>query len=296
MGSGGYSFESRSTRSATLGYDTKPREEIFSKRMSPLMDPAKAQLRESRDSEEHPESLAIIINLDETGSMGSIPHGLIKKGLPEMVNKIMKAGIADPQILFTGIGDHLYDQSPFQVGQFESSDELLDKWLTTVWLEGQGGGNGGESYSLAHYFAGYRTVTDCFEKRGQKGFLFTIGDEANHKTYYKESMESIFGQGEYGNYTSDELLRKAEETYHVFHLNVGHNSAYVDKSWNSLLGERHIHVSNPDDIPDVIAKIIAQNVSLFKEQNAFIEEKSPMGVKVNKPSAQPEAEFNPMNI
>ena len=63
------------------------------------------------------------------------------------------------------------DSAPLQVGQFESSDELLDKWLTNIYFEAGGGGNGGESYALAWYFAALKTATDSMEKSvGRKAF------------------------------------------------------------------------------------------------------------------------------
>lgn len=40
-------------------------------------------VRECRDSEEHPETTPIIIALDVTGSMGRIPHDLVKNQLPK---------------------------------------------------------------------------------------------------------------------------------------------------------------------------------------------------------------------
>ncbi|GAG60058.1 unnamed protein product [marine sediment metagenome] len=128
MGGGIYSSTSRSVRALKSGYDFKSTQEIFTERqINNAMSPYGVGIRESKDSVEHPESLAIVLALDETGSMGSIPHYLVKEGLPKiMENIINKNNIRDPQILFLGIGDHECDDSPLQVGQFESNDELLD--------------------------------------------------------------------------------------------------------------------------------------------------------------------------
>jgi hypothetical protein len=154
MGHGGYSSDDRYTRAVSSGFYKKSTREIFKQRnINNGMNPHGVTLRESRDSDEHPNSVPIIIALDETGSMGTVPHFLVKDGLPNMMDKIIKAGVADPQVLFLGIGDHECDEAPLQVGQFESSDELLDKWLTDIYLEGRGGGNYGESYLLAWFFA-----------------------------------------------------------------------------------------------------------------------------------------------
>ena len=177
MGMGSYSIDDRAIRADKLGYTSKPASAIFSHELSNAMNPNGVMLRESRDSDEHPNTVSIILALDVTGSMGSIPHFLVKEGLPHIMGNIIQRGIKDPQLLFLAVGDHECDQCPLQVGQFESSDELLDKWLTDVYLEGGGGGNAGESYLLAWYFAGFHTVLDSFKKRQQKGFLFTIGDE-----------------------------------------------------------------------------------------------------------------------
>ena len=168
MGGGTYSSTTRHERAVTSGYYSKPKEEIFKQReINNAMNPYGISIRESRDSVEHPNSLAIILALDVTGSMGSIPHHLVKDGLPDIMQGIIDKGLKDPQLLFLAIGDHeCGDKAPLQVGQFESSDELLDKWLTDVFLEGGGGSNEGESYLLAWYFASLHTSIDCLEKRG----------------------------------------------------------------------------------------------------------------------------------
>ncbi len=262
MGGGSYSEKSRSVRAVDEGYHTKPVQEVFKSRsLDNDMDPKGVVRRESRDSDEHPNSVAIILALDVTGSMYRIPHDLVKDGLPKMMSNIIERGVADPQLLFLAVGDHKSDDAPLQVSQFESSDELLDKWLTTVWLEGNGGGNGGESYFLPWYFAAKHTETDDWEKRGNKGFLFTIGDEPTHQHISADSLKEIMGGGEHKDWNIEELYAAACERYNVFHLHVkeGSNGSRQDvmNGWKDLIGDNLIIVDDFRDVPKLIAdKII----------------------------------------
>lgn len=202
MGYGTYNSVDRMSRAVSSGYYTKSSNEIFKAReINNAMSPFGITLRESRDSKEHPNSIPIILALDVTGSMGSIPYFLVKDGFPTIMDKIIKGGIPDPQVLFMGIGDHECDGAPLQVGQFESSDALLDQWLTNLFIEGGGGGNLGESYHLAWFLAGRYTGSDQVEKRGKKGILFTIGDEPVLKNLPKHSQEQLMGKGQYSDVT-----------------------------------------------------------------------------------------------
>jgi hypothetical protein len=176
------------------------------------------------------------------------------------MDKIIPNGIKDPQILFLGIGDHECDNSPLQVGQFESSDDMLDKWLGYVYLEGGGGGNLGESYLLAWYFAGYHTSIDCFEKRAQKGFLFTIGDEPVLKQVPKSYLKRIMGDGQYEDFSADKLLAKAMETYNVYHIHISETSAgsrpETVNSWKQLLQDRLLIAKHHNDVAQIIADVV----------------------------------------
>lgn len=230
-----------------------------------------AFIREARDSEEHPTSLPIIISLDVTGSMGVIPEYLIKFGFPEIMKKIMDEGIEHPQVCFLGIGDHYTDIAPIQVGQFESSDELLDKWLKIIWLEGHGGGNGGESYSLAWYFAARHTSIDSLLKRGQKGILITIGDEPCHGSLGCDSIKKLFGDTLEGvrDIEASQILKEAQESWHVYHINLQDymgRKPSVQEGWKKYLGERVINTEdgNGVDIPDIISGIILGAVNIDK--------------------------------
>jgi hypothetical protein len=268
MGGGSYSSTTRSARATSLGYHTKTSEQIFVSRELDLeMAPSKALLRESCDNAEHPNSVPIIIGLDVTASMGRVPHELIKDGLPTMMSNILQHGIPDPQVLFLGIGDHECDKAPLQVGQFESSDELLDKWLTTTYLEGGGGGNAGESYLLAWYYAANHTTLESFTKRGKKGFLFTIGDEPTLTSLPRTVVTSLMG----GDFTSDyetssaaQLLTRVNELYHVYHIHVqntfnGKKQSVVD-GWKQLLGDNLIVLQDHTLVADCISEIVADEV------------------------------------
>jgi hypothetical protein len=262
MGWGAYSLEERALRSERAGYSTKSAREIFSQRsINNAMNPHGITMRESRDSAEHPESVSIILALDVTGSMGSIPHHLVKEGLPTIMGRIIQSGTKDPQLLFLAVGDHECDRSPLQVGQFESSDELLDKWLTDVYLEGGGGGNMGESYLLAWYFAAFHTAIDCFEKRGQKGFLFTIGDEPTLPEIPAPALKKLMGEGQHQTWSAAELLDKARQRYHVFHLHIRETSSGSRKEvmdgWKQLMGDQLIILAHHEDVSKVIPEIIA---------------------------------------
>ena len=169
MGSG--SWSTNTYRATTAAYSTKSREEIFHQRsLHEEMDltKSKTHIRESRDSEEHPESFPVFIALDETGSMGSVPDKMIRDYLPKLMDSIIDSiGIKHPQILFMGVGDHECDSCPCQVGQFESSTIAINQCLSRIYLEGRGGGNNGESYLLPWIIAGNHTSIDSYEKRNQ---------------------------------------------------------------------------------------------------------------------------------
>lgn len=263
MGGGTYSQSNRSIRTAQ--FSNMQREEIFSKKLHPEMSPAGVKLREARDSENHPCSIPIIIALDVTGSMGYIPEQLIKIGLPHLISGLMEAGIKDPQIMFLAIGDHITDRAPLQISQFESGDAEMDMWLQRTWIEAKGGGNRGESYPLAWFFAANCVQTDHWDKRGQKGFIFTIGDERFHENYSGHTLTSIMNSSEpSGSATALELLAIAQEKWEVFHILPDMITDDSDVQWKQALGERVANIP-VSEIPNYATKMI---VSLVKTEGS----------------------------
>ena len=264
MGGGRFSYDAYTQLRKSKGYNAKSRDEIFtSRQIDPEMDPTNVRVRESRDSQEHPETVSIIVGLDVTGSMGFVPEHIVKEALPDLIGSLMEAGIEHPQVLFMGIGDFIYDRAPLQVGQFESSAELLDRWLTRVYLEGCGGGNNQEGYNLAHLFAARHTSIDCWEKRQQKGFLFTIGDEPVFPTIPAEIITRYTNVDKAETINTAAIIEEAQEKYHVFHMHLEHNEwAKLEKrkgNWKSLLGDNFIEISDFKTVAKRIAEIVIQH-------------------------------------
>lgn len=134
---------------------------------------------------------------DTTAVLKVLPEYLIKFGFPEIMKKIMDEGIEHPQVCFLGIGDHYTDIAPIQVGQFESSDELLDKWLKIIWLEGHGGGNGGESYSGVFEYGqkfGKNAIVGAIEPKKVLEAITSHLDIPFDNVYYNDSIESNIKQ------------------------------------------------------------------------------------------------------
>ena len=261
MGGGSWSDDAYRTLNTTKSYKTKSSAEIFSTKLHNDLNPMGVKFRESRDSAEHPESLAIAIFLDNTGSMGRIPEVLIKEKLGALMSTIIAHGVEHPQLMFCTVGDQYSDRAPLQVGQFESDTAKIDDGLTKIWLESGGGGGGKESYQLPWLFCGRHTRIDCFEKRGIKGFLFTIGDERPWDGVNAADLQKILGYGENENITSEELLREAQRMYHVFHIHINEasyrNNPHVFEDWKRLLGQNFIVLEEHEAIGELIASTVA---------------------------------------
>ena len=223
------------------------------------------KFRESRDSEEHPVTTPVIVGLDVTGSMGMIPEELVKNGLGIFVDNLLQSKqIPGPHILFAGIGDAVaHDQAPLQVTQFEADNSICDQ-LTDIWLEGRGGGNNFESYDLAWAFAAYKTQTDAWEKRQEKGFLFTVGDEMFPWSTDTKYFNSVIGSDVMSNPTPEKLLEKALERWHVYHIIIEEGSYVrnysldkVKNSWQQHLYKRAITLSDYKYLPQVMTTAIS---------------------------------------
>ena len=269
MGYGNYSLAAHAA--LTAGRAHKGGTEIFAQRQChPLMNPKGLKVRECRDSANHPDTLGIAFALDVTGSMGDIPHLLATKELPNFMKLLTACGVAHPQLMFMAIGDANSDQAPLQVGQFESTAELMDQWLTWSYLEGHGGGTSEESYDLAFYIAAQHTDMDNWVKRKQKGFLFLTGDEKPYPAVSRHHIEALVGEKLDEDIPIAEVIAAAAETYHVFFLipDLARRKR-CEARWRELLGSHTICMESPMDACAVAAAIVGLTEKLIPDLDAL---------------------------
>lgn len=231
--------------------------------MHPDLDPFSIQVRESRNSAANPQSTPLIFALDETGSMGHIAREIAQSGLGTLITETFsRKPVSDPHIMFMGIGDADYDQAPLQASQFETDITMIDQ-LTNIYIEGNGGGNGWESYNGAWHFAQFHTSCDAFEKDNRKGFLFTIGDEPAPPSLTEARLERMYRRGDEIVATNEQLLQMLASKYHIFHLIIEQGSHVrhmgidsVLETWHPLLGERAIRVSDYTKLAEIAVSIM----------------------------------------
>ena len=219
-------------------------------------------VRECCDSEEHPNTIPVIIGLDVTGSMGG---ACVKTA--QNLNTIITSlydEFEDVEFMIMGIGDLSYDHAPIQVSQFES-DIRIAEHLDNVYMEHGGGGNGFESYTAAWYFGLYHTALDCW-KRGKKGIIITMGDEPLNPYLPKEKLNKVLGDHVEADVETKDLYQLTKEKFDIYHIAINdRDDCYkrykdrVDKSFSKVLGE-DFKIATLDELPKTIVDCIKDSV------------------------------------
>jgi hypothetical protein len=262
MGGGRWSpntYQTRIKRQRARGQDSFAYSQGASE-VHPTLNPYGLEFRESRDSDEHPNSNAIIIALDVSGSMGRVVRA-IHADLPQLFKLLLGYSyIPDPQIMFAAFA-HAHNPVPLQVGQFES-DNRMDENLENMIIGGRlaGGAQPGESSEHMFYLAARHTSIDCWEKRQKKGYLFIITDEeATGRVVKKGEVKKCLGSDLKADVPLDQIIEEAGEKYHIFAvipMGASANSAVVE-FWKSALGpERVIQLDDPEYVSEVMALAI----------------------------------------
>jgi len=256
MGHGEYDLQAH--QAATRARAALPSAQVFeSNGCHPEMRPFGVTVRESRDSEAHPDSVGVVFALDVSGSMGEIPQALATETMPLFMESVLTV-LPDPQVLFIAFGNAWADRSPLQVGQFESEAALIDRWLSATHLEGGGGGLG-ESYDLAMYFAARHTSMDCYEKRQRKGYFFMTGDEVPFTHLTAPQVQSVLGEAINGLIPIHEVATMVTEAFHAFFLIPDAARAKqfeCEATWRLLWSDRVIVLGAPEDTAVACALLI----------------------------------------
>ncbi len=248
MGYGSYSHDAHAA--ILRGRASVPVQNVFQQtQCHPLMNPKGVRVRECRDSADHPDSLGIVFALDVTGSMGEIPKLLATEQLPHFMKVLTDCKIPDPQILFMAVGDAISDVAPLQVGQFESTAQLMDQWLTWTYLERGGGGSGQESYELGLYFLAAHTELDCYVKRNRRGYMFMTGDEEPYPVLSRHVVESVIGDRLDDDLKVEEIAAELQKTFVPFFIIPDlDRRRQCERRWRDLFGDHVICMEAPADI------------------------------------------------
>ena len=240
--------------------------------IDPALNPKGVKFRECCDSEEHPNTIPIILGLDVTGSMGSACAAVARQ-LDKIITGLY-ADVKDVEFMVMGIGDFAYDSAPLQVSQFESDVRICDQ-LGKIWFERGGGGNSFESYTAAWYFALNHTKLDCWN-RGKKGIIITLGDEPLNPYLPGREFKRVFGYDGQDIDTTD-LYKQVTEKFDVYHIIItdpessGWRYLEMDKkSWGKLLDGQHLFVKNSNELPEVIRDIVTSRVDSTENMNVVI--------------------------
>jgi hypothetical protein len=262
MGYGNYSYEAhQAITNARAGQSAS---EVFAQSgVHPKMNPHGVRRRECRDSPDHPNVVPICFALDISGSMGEIPELLARKELPGFMRALLAAGIADPQVIFMAFEDAMCCATPLQVGQFESTAELMDKWLTLTTFQSGGGcadhvhtGNL-ESYELALYFAARHTATDAWEKRGKRGYLFMTGDETGYPTVAPETVKIVIGEDIEAEIPFAAVMTELRAHWQPYFLIPDPGRRGVEPFWREVFGRDVVCMETPADTCAVAATLVA---------------------------------------
>lgn len=249
-----------------LDLDSKSTQDIYTMSdLHPSLKITGRTIRECRDTEEHPETVPVILALDVTGSMGPAA-----REVASALNKIMTdlyGSVKDVEFMIMAIGDFSYDRAPVQVSQFESDIRIAEA-LDKVWFEGGGGSNAYESYTAAWWIGLHNTDLDCW-KRHRKGLIITIGDEPCNPYLPEYEMEKFLGIDLQGDVETKELLEKVRGKYDVSHINVvhGHHSQDGDGQIRRSFGIYGVdyHSSTVNGISDVIVELVKRHAGATPE-------------------------------
>lgn len=224
---------------------------------------------ESRDNPDHPNSNAVVVTFDVTGS--NIDNArIVQRKLPTLMGLLAKY-LPDPQVAIAANDDILaVGSNSVQISEFES-DIRIDESIRNLLLTGNGGGNDGESYELMLYGIARKTILDCLEKRKRKGYLFVYADEPMRLHVLPNDVYAIYGERIEERIPLSRIVKELEQQYHVMVLwpaNSSYQHSY--EQYKHIFGEERVKVlESPEWICEFIGTAIGINERKISEQDAL---------------------------
>lgn len=243
-------------------YNASAQDLYRSEQLNEVLNP-KGVMRECVDSDEHPETIPVILALDVTGSMGSAAEAVAKQ-LNDIMTELYKS-VKDVEFCVMAIGDLSYDNAPIQMGQFESDIRIAEQ-LEKVYFERGGGGNAWESYTAAWYMGLNHTKLDCWN-RGKKGIIITMGDEPMNPYLPMRPLAKATGDNIQGDIDTKSLYEAVTKKFDVYHIGIDNVATsfrfYGDRikeSFGKLFGQNY-QVSTCQNLHKTIADMIKKSTS-----------------------------------
>jgi len=280
MGGGAWNFSDYTSYSTSVGRtvnavtmsldDSYDAQDLFTARFIQKELKPYNVMRECCDSEEHPNTVPVILALDVTGSMGEGAAEVAKK-LNNVMTELYKK-VEDVEFMIMGIGDLSYDNAPIQISQFESDIRIAEQ-LDKVYFEYGGGGNSYESYTAAWYMGLRHAKLDCWN-RGKKGIIITMGDEYINPFLPCDKLSKVTGDKLQGDIETDELYKEVIKKYDVYHIAVDDKlTSYrwykedAKEHWGKYFDDDHFLEVSIDSIAPAIIDIVSKAAGQDIEDN-----------------------------
>ncbi len=200
--------------------------------------------------------LSALLLLDQTGSMKDAPKYMIDK-FPTLyaesnaavqgkkLDELAKGEILESklEIAVIAIGDvRNHELYPLQVVDYAKAGDLVRN-VQKIYPEGNGGGNGRESYDLGLYFALNHTNTPKI--KGVKPIMIIVGDEGFYEEIRPAEVKRYTGDSVPSQLSTRDVIKQLRDKFDIYMLRPEMNydeSTYaaIQKQWEEVLGKERV--------------------------------------------------------
>ena len=228
------------------------------RRVHERMDPYRVEWRESRDSEAHPESRAVAVLFDVTGSMGRVPR-ILQQNLCQLMNLLLAKGyLAHPQILIGGIGDATCDRTRCRSASSSPASKSTKTWPNSGWKGAAADKD--RVVRAGHVLHGPQDGDRLPGETPPAGIPVPDRRRDAIPLRQPEAGGNLLGERLEADIPVEDVIRELETQYDTYFILPNLTSYYDDpqilRCWKRLLGEKVIRLDDPQGISDLIAAVI----------------------------------------